>query len=120
MGNIDDIISSGKAPGVIVRGPRSGKMEYSDKARIPVIPTDEDPRAAQAYEDQTNREIADKAQQAKAAARQRKSSGKLGGLRMIGSVSVREQQALERETGDPDIWRDPAAALKRIGKHFGD
>ena len=117
-GGIDAIIQSRRCPSVLIR--ESGPKNYSRKGRVPVDPRTHRGHTPESFENSVNRDWERKQKAARTDWKvNNRSSRKRGsGMKPLGSVSLAEFSALKRETGDPNVWRDPKAALKRIGRSY--
>jgi hypothetical protein len=114
---IEEILRSRRFPGIVSATP-SHQFEYRQDAKMPIVRgLGGDPRNAEQYERDRAAVLAEKDR----VGRQQHRDAKIarprdGRTRYVGSVCFREYEALKRQTGDKHIWRNPKAALKRIGR----
>ena len=114
---IEGILRSRRFPGIVSATP-SHLFEYDQKAKMPIVKgLGGDNRNAAQYERDRGAVLDAKDKHGRKQRRDAKlAPGRDGRTRYVGSVCLREYAALKRQTGDKHIWRNPKAALKRIGR----
>ena len=115
-GGIEEILRTGRAPGLISRG-----VAHEPEFKRGALPHTEGIGAfSDCDADGLNRRLCKSVgigtKKARKAAEERRCSGRKPSLKHVGRTTMYEYLALQRETGDKHVWRNPREALKRLGK----